>query len=93
MLEKDVEKKLASEAKKRGLMCIKLVSVNLNGLPDRLILTEDGRVGFVELKAPGKKPRLLQIRRHEELKKRGFKVFVLDDVEKIGGILDEICTS
>lgn len=44
----------------------------------------------MELKAPGKKPRKMQVRRMEQLKKLGFLVYVLDDKGKIGEILDDI---
>lgn len=91
MLEKDIEKKLVSEAKKRGCIPVKLLSANYNGLPDRLILSPGGKCGFVELKAPGKKPRALQLKRHKELRSLGFKVYVVDGLEQIGGVLDEIC--
>ena len=50
-------------------------------------------VGFVEVKAPGKKPRPLQTARHKLLMDLGFKVFVLDDMEQIGGVIDEIRAS
>ena len=62
----------------------------MNGLPDRLILMPNGKMAFVEVKAPGKKPRPLQVARHEILRQLGFKVYVLDDVKEIGGIIDEI---
>ena len=44
----------------------------------------------VELKAPGKTLRPLQRRRREQLERLGFRVFVVDGVEQIGGVLDEI---
>ena len=44
---------------------------------------------FVEVKAPGEKPRPLQIRRHEQLRQLGFRVAVLDDPEQIPSILEE----
>jgi len=47
----------------------------------------------VEVKAPGKKPRELQIVRHRQLRKLGFKVFVLDDKNQIGEILNAIQTT
>jgi hypothetical protein len=47
-------------------------------------------MGFVEVKAPGEKPRPLQLSRHGLLRRLGFKVYVLDDIEQIGGIIDEI---
>ena len=46
--------------------------------------------GFVEVKAPGAKPRPLQERRHEQLRKLGFQVSVLDDPEQIPCIIEEI---
>ncbi len=93
MLEKDIEKRLVVEAKKRGCMALKLLSANYNGLPDRMILAPDENVAFIELKAPGKKPRPLQLKRHKELRTLGFKVYVVDDIRQIGGILDEVCAS
>ena len=47
-------------------------------------------MGFVEVKAPGQKPRKLQIRRHIRLRTLGFKVYVLDDPEEIPEILADI---
>ncbi len=50
-----------------------------------------GRVAFVEVKAPGEKPRPLQVHRMEQLRRLGFKVFVVGSVEKIGEIVNELC--
>ena len=47
-------------------------------------------LGFVEVKAPGEKPRPLQLSRHRRLRQLGFRVYVLDDEKQIGGIIDEI---
>ncbi len=52
-----------------------------------------GRAAFVEVKAPGQKPRPLQVHRMEQLRQLGFKVYVLDDVEQIGGMMDEILSA
>jgi hypothetical protein len=57
------------------------------------VLLPLGKIAFVELKAPGKKPRPLQIRRIKQLRKLGFNCYVIDDVEQIGGILYEIQSS
>lgn len=91
--EKEVEKKLVAAVKKMGGICPKWVSPGTDGMPDRIVLLPGGKIAFVELKAPGKKPRTLQIRRHEELRHLGFQVLVLDDPEKIGGILNAISTA
>jgi hypothetical protein len=55
----------------RGCIPVKLLSANYNGLPDRLILSLGERCDFIELKALGKKPRKLQLKRHEELRTLG----------------------
>ena len=81
---------LARAVKNIGGMCPKLVSPGTDGMPDRLVLLPEGRMGFVEVKAPGKKPRPLQQKRHEQLRKLGYTVAVLDDPQQIPEILDEI---
>lgn len=88
--EKEIEQKLVSAVKMMGGICPKFTSPGFDGMPDRLVLLPKRKFGFVEVKAPGEKPRPLQIARHKLLKKLGFKVYVLDDIEQIGGILDEI---
>ena len=89
MREKYIEQKLVREVKKRGGLCEKWNSGS-SGWPDRLVLLPDGKFGLVEVKAPGKKPRALQVSRHKLLAKLGFPIYILDGVEQIGGILDEI---
>lgn len=90
MREREIEEKLRVESQKRGGLAMKFVSPGLVGVPDRIVILPQGKLGFVELKAPGEKPRKIQVRRIERLKKLGFLVYVLDDKEKIGEILDDI---
>ena len=61
-------------------------------MPDRIVLFPGGHIGFVEVKAPGKEPRPKQQARIKMLMNLGFKVYVLDDISQIGGILDDIQT-
>ena len=91
MREKEIEKKFTGTVKKRGGIAPKFVSPGFDGMPDRIVLFPKGRMAFVEVKAPGEKPRPLQIKRMEMLRSLGFKVFGLDDKEQIGVIIDEIC--
>lgn len=90
MKENVVEKRLATEVKKRGGLAVKFVSPGFNGVPDRLVLFPGGRMAFVELKAPGKTMRPLQQYRARQLTALGFRVYTVDCKERIGGILDEI---
>ena len=78
MREKEIEKKLTLAVKQAGGICPKLVSPGFDGMPDRMVLLPNGR---------------LQLSRHRLLRRLGFPVYVLDDAEQIGGILDEIRTS
>ena len=90
MKEATTERKLVSAAKLRGGICPKWVSPGYDGVPDRIVLLPGGKIGFAELKAPGKKPRPLQLARHKTLMNLGFRVYVIDGVEQIGEVLDEI---
>ena len=88
--EKETERKLVRDVKAVGGLCLKLTSPSVDGLPDRLGLLNSGKIGFVELKAPGKKPRVLQVKRMKDLQDLGFKVFVVDEKSQIGGVIDAI---
>lgn len=90
MREKEIEKKLVEETKRRKGLAVKFVSPGFDGMPDRILLLPGGKIAFVEVKAPGRKPRPLQLVRHAMLRRLGFQVFVLDRVERIGEILEEV---
>lgn len=93
MLEKTVERQLVKAVRKMGGRAVKFVSPSLDGMPDRLVLLPKGKICFVEVKAPGKKPRPLQQVRLEMLRDLGFSVHVLDSIGMIGEILDDLHTS
>ena len=88
--ENTIEAALVDEVKRRGGFCPKFTTPGSNGVPDRMVLLPGGRIGFVEVKATGEKPRPLQVHRHKQLRRLGFKVYVLDGPEQIEGILDGI---
>ena len=87
MSEKIIEPKLVTETRKAGGLALKFVSPGFAGVPDRIVLMNGGRIAFVEVKAPGKRPRALQRSRHKLLRRMGFRVFVLDDADEIPRIL------
>lgn len=92
MREKSIEEKLTAAVKAQGGVCWKFTSPGTAGVPDRIVLMPSGRIAFVEVKTPGEKPRQLQRLRIKTLRRLGFKVFVLDSPDQIGGIVDEIQT-
>ena len=90
MREKQIEQKLRLAVKEAGGIAPKFTSPGFDGMPDRIVLLPGGRMAFVEVKMSGEKPRPLQLARHKLLRSLGFQVYVLDDEQQIGGILDEI---
>lgn len=90
MREKTLEHKFVMEVKSVGGLALKFTSPGFDGMPDRLVLLPKGKIAFVEVKAPGQKPRALQLARHKLLRRLGFKVYILDGEEQIEVILNEI---
>lgn len=93
MREKTIEDYLISKVTGLGGMALKLNSSSGSGLPDRMVLMPRGKIYFVELKAPGRKPRPIQEAMHYVLRNMGFKVFVIDTKEKVGVFTNEIRTA
>ncbi len=90
MEEKRIERRLVRMTSQMGGMALKFVSPGCDGVPDRLVLLPGGKVGFVEVKAPRKKPRPLQVRRISQIRGLGFPVFVVDGMEQIEEVLQKI---
>lgn len=90
MREKEIEEKLRKAVKQAGGKAYKFTSPGIAGVPDRLVVMPGGHIGFVEVKAPGKKPTLLQQARMRELEELGCRVRVLDDPGKIAETIDAI---
>lgn len=78
MLESQIERYFCKKVKELGGLAVKLSPAGTAGMPDRLVLLPGGKALFVEFKAPGQKPRPLQKRRAEELRKLGFFVDCVD---------------
>ena len=83
MQENEIEKKLKNQVEAAHGLCLKFTSPGNNGVPDRILLFPNGRIAFVEVKAPGKKPRKLQQYWLETLARFGFPCMVLDHPEQI----------
>ena len=90
MREKVIEHALVMATRSKGGIAPKCTSPGFDGMPDRLVLLPGGRMGFVELKASGRKPRALQLARHRLLRRLGFKVYVIDEINQIDSVLEEI---
>ena len=89
MKEKHLETKLKKTVEDLGGICWKLTSPGTTGVPDRICL-KAGRAVFVELKAPGKKPRPIQNHRINQLRDQGFTVLVVDSPDGIAEVADAL---
>lgn len=96
MLESSVEKHLVDECAKRGIRALKLKTPGRRNAPDRMLLIpkgilptypDHGTVVFIELKAPGKKPRVGQMREMNRLHDEGFMCHVCDSKPKVDAVL------
>ena len=85
MLEKVIEAVFVRRVKELGGMCEKFTSPGRRSVPDRLVTLPGGRIVFVELKAPGKKPTESQERDHWRRRKLGCEVLVINTIEGARG--------
>lgn len=90
MREKDIEIYLRDSVRKAGGKAYKFESPGNDGVPDRLVVFPKNRIYFVELKAPGKKPRPLQIKQMNVLSNFGCDVRVIDSKEKVDEFVGKI---
>jgi Holliday junction resolvase len=81
MTESTIERSVCAYAKAKGCIVLKLSGQNQRGQPDRMFVRE-GRVLFVEFKAPGKRPTALQERWIDDLRRQGMLATSCDDIEK-----------
>lgn len=86
--ERDVERYLIKECEKRGWLCWKFVSPGRRGVPDRIVI-RPGSVAFVEVKRKGGRVSPLQIRRIEELTRRGVAARVVETKGEIDEMIRE----
>lgn len=89
MKEKTIEQAFRQAIQADGGICWKLTCPGVDGVPDRICL-KAGRAAFVEVKAPGKRPRPLQVRRMNQLREQGFTCLVVDGPQGIQEVRDAL---
>ena len=99
MRESTIEDHLVSRVQALGGECRKVRWLGRNAAPDRFVMLPIDMdknpsaadylrcVFWVELKAPGKKPRLSQVREHERMRRMGQRVVVIDSIESVEELL------
>lgn len=86
VLEKDIEKSVGAWAERRGWFHRKFKSPGRRSAPDR-IFALNGYVLFIEFKAKGKTPTVLQAKEHDEMRAAGLRVYWTDNVADAKDIL------
>ena len=84
--ERDIERYLVERTRALGGEVRKLKWIGRNGAPDRIVML-NGKVMFIELKAPGKPCQPHQLREHERMRRLGQSVVVADSFEQINEAL------
>lgn len=90
MRERDIEASLVRMVRKRGGLCYKFVSPGNDGVPDRIVVTPDGRTIYVELKSESGRLSALQTRQLQELRRRSADVRVLKGLEQVRAFVEEV---
>ena len=95
MRESKVEAHLTKRAKAMGFMVRKVKFLGVDGAPDRVLFAPErfrtlGHTAYwVELKAPGEKPRIRQEREHKAMREHCQHVTVLDSIEAVDRFFEQ----
>lgn len=81
MRESTLEAKIVKYCRENGILTYKFSSPAHRGVPDRVMI-KDGKVMFMEVKAPGKSPSALQLHEIEKIQKSGVVAGWVDDFSK-----------
>lgn len=81
MRESSIEKAVCDFARINKCLVLKLAAPGQKGQPDRMIL-KDGKILFIEFKAPGGKVSPLQLKWQEDLRARGFTSEFIDSIPR-----------
>ena len=90
MVEKMIEDYLVKKIESLGGKCKKWACPGWSGVPDRIILMPQGKVFFVETKAPLRKLRKRQEFRKTQLEELGFTVLVIDGKQKVDRLVESL---
>lgn len=85
--EQSIERHLYRKVKEAGGLCIKLTGQN--GIPDRLVIL-NGRLLFIELKAPGGRLSPIQVVTQRRLLRLGQEVLTLWTHEQVDSLWNYI---
>lgn len=88
--EKYLERRFTAKAKQLKGKAMKFWCVSFTGMPDRIVLLPEGRIGFAEIKTTGKGPNDRQKIVITWLRSLGFTVAVIDRAEHIDEFYNQL---
>lgn len=88
--EAKIERATCNYARKHDVLAIKLSDPHFNGLPDRMFISRQGVIAFVEFKRQGGKPTALQERVMRDLVNRHCDTFIIDSADSGKQLIDAI---
>lgn len=89
MRETLIEHQLTHAIHANGGICWKWIAPGTAGVPDRIAILPTNKIIFIEVKAPGQKPRPIQTYRINQLKKLGAHVYIIDNPQAIKQMLTD----
>lgn len=90
-LESELEARVRKYCQAKRCLYWKFTSPGTKGVPDRIIISPQGQVGFLELKRKGATPYALQRYWLHELKWRGCPAMFVDDFPTAVLFIDNLC--
>ncbi|WP_312282043.1 VRR-NUC domain-containing protein [Oscillibacter sp.] len=90
MKESAIEAKLVRMVRDRGGLCYKFVSPGNPGVPDRIVITPDGKTIYAELKTEVGRLAAIQKWQISEMQKRGMDVRVLKGLPDVKAFVEEV---
>ena len=90
MKESTIEARLVRMVRAKGGLCYKFVSPGNPGVPDRIVITPDGRTIYVELKQPAGRLAKIQRWQQDEMRKRNAEVRTLWSIEDVNKFVKEV---
>ena len=90
ILEHEIENTLVRKLAEDGHLCLKWISPGFAGVPDRIVLTKDGRILFVECKAPMQKLRRSQPKVVALMRAMGHRAEVIDTFAQVEQLIREL---
>lgn len=89
-LEKIIERRVCEYARSLHCLAYKFTSPATRHVPDRIIITPNGVIAFLEFKRRGEVPTAAQAVEHAKMRKCKVLVFVVDSVEQGKDVINSL---